>query len=71
METRNCWEYFGCQTSDCPANNPTFGRKCWRVAVDHTDSIPSGVKIVDGYKVCWECSYFKAMHPDIISGLAS
>lgn len=58
---KNCWEMFNCdEEKACPAKlNYLKDKKCWRVASKQIDYIPSGVKVRDGMKECWNCDFFR------------
>ena len=64
----NCWEFWNCSKDvrdQCAAYTSDFGKECWMVAGHIATKLQKCPKILNEFKNCLECPWFKKLHEKV------
>ena len=67
-DCKNCWDFWKCpvdRKENCHAYKADLGDKCW-IVVGHPVGLSNKCpKLINNFKSCFECPWFKKMNPDL------
>ena len=64
IEPQNCWEFWNCPNevkSKCAAFKYNSGKECWML---ESSAEPKCSRLKTDFEYCWQCPWFKKMHPE-------